>query len=154
MNTKKAAELVKTNPEAAFDAVLATDAAASRENVVSWADGIKTARELVATDPGAAFDAVLAADDKTATDPADVAHDLLEKGMKHPAMLTITSALADVEKALKTAGTQEANMVKHGVGRTEAVNLYKSLVMPKMQELASEVSAVVKQLDQRMPRRF
>lgn len=76
----------------------------------------------------------------------ELAAEILDKGMDHPAMKAVTAPLKGIEDALKDAARRSANMKKIGVGRTEDPTLVIAHVVPAIEELADTARVVAKQL--------
>lgn len=96
-----------------------------------------------------------ASEDKQADsgDPADLAHDILEQGLRHPALAAVSQAWEQVEGALKKAGTEHKNMHRYGIGSTEDVTLVNIHVLKSLVSFRETVEVIIEQLGQRLKRR-
>ena len=86
-------------------------------------------------------------------DPADLAHEILEQGLRHPALGAVSRAWEQVESALKKADTEHQNMHRHGIGSTEDVTLVMNHIVPALKSYQGTVEVVIDQLTQRLKRR-
>ncbi len=86
-------------------------------------------------------------------DPADLAHDILEEGVKHPALQEISKAWVRVEKAVAKSAVEHHNLHKFGVGSTEDVTLVNAHIVPALKSYVGTVDLVADQITDRLKRR-
>jgi hypothetical protein len=86
-------------------------------------------------------------------DPADLAHEILEQGLRHPALKEITRSWSKVEADLKKAETEHKNLHRFGVGSTEDVTLVNAHIVPALKSYRDMVDIIIEQISKRLKRR-
>lgn len=76
--------------------------------------------------------------------------DILDKGVEHPAIKTITDSWTFVLSKLEEVKKTSANLKKVGVGRTEDPTLIVARLLPALRDHAEEILTVAKQLEEKL----